>query len=574
MPSPARYQWRVRAWLQRLTLAIIPPGLPLADLLRARFFVGAHLAAMPLMVLSVPAYALTGLWGQALGAVVMLVTSLVSLSWFHRTGRIAGPMRLSLLAMTAMFAVAALAQTPVDITNVSFLSAIPLLAGFSLGRDEAKRWVVGELLLGLLVIWAGSAGYSLPVRDESPWVSAAINFGIMVLMLWWFARAYDSINARAFTELTEAQQAKTTFLATISHEIRTPMNGVLGVTEAMLTEPMAPHQQENLRLIQRSGKLLVALINDLLDLTKAEAGKLSIERYDFDLRRVLDDVRALFEPAAQQKGLALKVHLSDEVPLALRGDGMRLTQVLNNLVSNAVKFTPQGEVMVRVQTSGPLRLRFEVRDTGIGIEPALEQKLFTAFQQGDGSTTRRFGGSGLGLALAQQLVTMMGGHIDVESVPAQGTCFSFTLDFEPSARPLLELTPPQGLPVTSLTAGVVLVVDDNPINLAVAAQLVEKSGFSARKASSGLEAVSLLSKTNDVTLVLMDCHMPEMDGFEATERIRALKTVKTGLPIIALTASTLPEDLEACRRSGMNDVLIKPVALATLSTVLHRFTGA
>ena len=560
--------------IHRLTLAATPAGLTGAALLRARFFIGAHFTAMPLMLLSIGAYAFSGLWGQVVTTSLMFVTSVGCLVWHRRSGKLEGPTRASLHGVTLMFAGAALAQTPVDITNVCFLAAVPLLAAFTLGRNEALQWALGELVIGLLVLFAASHGYSLPFRDETPWLSAALNFSLMVFVLWGFARAYDAVNLRAFAELHEAQRAKTTFLATISHEIRTPMNGVLGVTEAMLTEPMAPHQQENLRLIQRSGKLLVALINDLLDLTKAEAGKLTIERYDFDLRRVLDDVRALFEPAAHQKGLALKVHLSDEVPLALRGDGMRLTQVLNNLVSNAVKFTPQGEVMVRVQAAGPLRLRFEVRDTGIGIEPAVEQKLFTAFQQGDGSTTRRFGGSGLGLALAQQLVTMMGGHIDVESVLARGTCFSFTLDFEPSARALLELTPPQGLPATSLSAGVVLVVDDNPINLAVAAQLVEKSGFRARKAASGPEALSLLSKTNDVTLVLMDCHMPEMDGFEATERIRALTTVKTGLPIIALTASTLPEDLEACRRSGMNDVLIKPVALATLSTVLHRFSGS
>ncbi len=552
---------------------MIPAGLSSAELLRARFFVGAHVTALPVMLVCVPVYGLSGLWGQMVMTLLMLVTSVVCLLWFRHGSNLVGPTRLSLHGMTAMFAGAALAQTPVDVTNVCFLSAMPLLAGFTLGRQEAFRWVVAELIIGLLVLWAGSAGYSLPIRDDTPWVSASINFVIMVLMLWWFARAYDSINARAFTELTQAQQTKTTFLATISHEIRTPMNGVLGVTEAMLTEQMTPHQRENLQLIQRSGKLLVALINDLLDLTKAEAGKLSIDRYDFDLRRVLEDVQALFEPIANKKGLALTVRLADDVPLALRGDGMRLTQVLNNLISNAVKFTQSGEVSLLVRAKGPLQVQFEVRDTGIGIAPDLVPKLFTAFQQGDGSTTRRFGGSGLGLALAQQLVTMMGGRIEVDSAVAQGSRFVFTLVFEPSSRALLELTPPQGLPLASLKAGVVLVVDDNPINLAVAAQLVEKSGFTARKAASGPEAVSLLSTSNDVTLVLMDCHMPEMDGFEATERIRALKTVKEGLPIIALTASTLPEDLEACRRSGMNDVLIKPVALATLSSMLHRFTG-
>ncbi|MBL8935653.1 MAG: response regulator [Archangium sp.] len=564
----------MHSWIERLTLAALPQGLSSAELIRARFFVGAHFLAMPLMVLSTLAYAASGLWGQVVTTSAMFVISLVALVWHRRSRKLQGPTRLSLHGITAMFAGAALAQTPVDITNVCFLAVVPLLAAFTLGRNEALRWALGELVIGLVVLWAAAQGYSLPLRDDTPWLSTALNFALMVLVIWAFARAYDDVNVRAFGELQEAQQAKTTFLATISHEIRTPMNGVLGVTEAMLAEPVTPAQRENLQLIQRSGKLLVALINDLLDVTKAEAGKLTIDRHDFDLQRVLDDVRALFEPMAQQKGLSLSLQLETGVPLALRGDGMRVTQVLNNLVSNAVKFTPRGEVTVEVHATGPLRLRFEVRDTGIGMAPDLVPKLFTAFQQGDGSTTRRFGGSGLGLALAQQLVTMMGGHIEVESTPGRGSRFGFTLQFEPSSRTLVELTPPHGLSLASVKAGVVLVVDDNPINLAVAAQLVEKSGFLARKAASGSEALSLLSASNDVTLVLMDCHMPEMDGFEATERIRALATVKASLPIIALTASTLPEDLEACRRSGMNDVLIKPVALSTLSTVLHRFSTA
>ncbi|MDX2014202.1 MAG: ATP-binding protein, partial [Myxococcaceae bacterium] len=381
----------------------------------------------------------------------------------------------------------------------------------------------------------------------------------------------DDVNATAYQQLQEAHRAKSTFLATISHEIRTPMNGVLGLTEAMLTEPMPQTQRENLLVVQRSGKLLVSLINDLLDVTKAEAGKLSIDVHDFDVQRVLDDVKALFEPAANKKGLALRFVVGDDVVTGLRGDSMRLGQVLNNLVSNAVKFTDSGEVLVRVTAAALHTLTFEVRDSGPGIDPALLPRLFTAFEQGDGSTTRRFGGTGLGLALAQQLVTLMGGTITVDSSPGHGARFCFTLTFEPGrAAPRRIATPSVEAPAQP-TGRAVLVVDDNPINLAVAAQLVEKAGFSAHKASSGVEALEAV-QSRAFDLVLMDCHMPEMDGFTATERIRAMGSGVSHVPIVALTASTLPEDLEACRRSGMNEVLTKPVSLATLSSVLERLT--
>jgi CheY-like chemotaxis protein/two-component sensor histidine kinase len=338
----------------------------------------------------------------------------------------------------------------------------------------------------------------------------------------------------------------------------------------MLAEPMSPSQRENLLVVQRSGKLLVSLINDLLDVTKAEAGKLTIEAHDFDVARVLDDVKALFEPGANKKGLALRFVLGDDVVTAVRGDSMRLGQVLNNLVSNAVKFTESGEVLVRVMSPTLHTLTFEVRDSGPGIEPSLLARLFTPFEQGDGSTNRRFGGTGLGLALAQQLVTLMGGTITVDSMAGHGARFTFTLTFEPARRAPPATTPPSG-PHAKDTGRLVLVVDDNPINLAVAAQLVEKAGFRAHTAASGVEALEALA-AHDFVLVLMDCHMPEMDGFTATERIRSMPPPVAQVPVVALTASTLPEDLEACRRSGMNEVLTKPVSLATLASVLARLT--
>ena len=554
--------------LQRLTNWFVPTGLTADEALKARFFVNAHLTIAPLLWLSVAAYGWNGAWGQSAASTMMAIASLGSLTWFRRGGSAAGPMRLSLAATALMFSTAALSQSPADITNVCFLAVIPLLSAFSLSRKETTLWIMGVVALGGVVLVAADRGLTVPYADPHPLFSAGFNFLMMVLVLSGFARAYAEVTTQAFHEAQSADRAKTTFLATISHEIRTPMNGVLGLTEAMLTEPMANSQRENLLVVRRSGKLLVSLINDLLDVTKAEAGKLSIDRHDFDLSRVLDDVRALFEPAASAKGLALRIDLEASVPVELNGDSMRLNQVLNNLVNNAVKFTESGEVRVRVRSLGGLRVSFEVTDTGIGITETQLPRLFTAFEQGDGSTTRRFGGTGLGLALAQQLVTLMGGHIEATSAPGKGTRFIFSLSFGQPTRSRLELTPPLGRAVIR-SMSQVLVVDDNPINLTVAAQLVEKAGFLVRKASSAEEALRLLA-AHPIKLVLMDCHMPDVDGFEATERIRALGTDVSRVPIVALTASTLPEDLAQCRRSGMNDVLTKPVSLNALKTVLQR----
>ena len=547
----------------------MPTGLSPAEQVRARFFIRAHFMAVPFLLLSTVLYSLTGVWGQVVLCCAMAATSVGTLWWFRRTGVLHAAVRVSLVVAGLTFGLATLAQTPADVTNVCFLSVIPLLAALTLPRREALGWVAFTVAWGLVVLAAAHHGLVLPHHDPSPFVTNGLNFVLMVLVLWAFVSGYDDVNATAYQQLEEAHRAKSTFLATISHEIRTPMNGVLGLTEAMLTEPMPQAQRDNLLVVQRSGKLLVSLINDLLDVSKAEAGKLTIDVHDFDVQRVLDDVKALFEPAANKKGLGLRFVVGDEVVTALRGDSMRLGQVLNNLVSNAVKFTQSGEVLVRVTSPALHTLTFEVRDSGPGIDAALLPRLFTAFEQGDGSTTRRFGGTGLGLALAQQLVTLMGGTITVDSSPGDGARFCFTLAFEPGRPTQL---PRDAVEVAARPTGrAVLVVDDNPINLAVAAQLVEKAGFSAHKAASGLEALAAI-EARAFDLVLMDCHMPEMDGFTATERIRAMPGAVSRVPIVALTASTLPEDLEACRRSGMNEVLTKPVSLAALSSVLERLT--
>ena len=362
-------------------------------------------------------------------------------------------------------------------------------------------------------------------------------------------------------------QTKTNFLANVSHELRTPMNGVLGLTDLLLTSELSPAQRDQLELLQRSGRSLVTLLNDLLDMSKVEAGKMELDPVDFDLRRQLEDLRALHEPVARARGLTLTLEGSD-LPSAVRGDALRLRQVLNNLLNNAIKFTPSGSVTLSVREAPPGLFHFEVKDTGIGIAKDVLPRLFSAFAQAEAGITRRYGGTGLGLALSRELVALMGGTLGVESLEGKGTTLRFTIALTPSVGALVEA--PE-VPAVRPSADVhpVLVVDDNPINLRVACGLVEKAGYRTLTATNGAEALGVV-QAQPVFLVLMDCHMPVMDGYEATERIRALDGDVAMVPVIALTASAMPEELERCRRAGMNDCLIKPVTLAMLERSLGR----
>ncbi|MCA2980326.1 MAG: response regulator, partial [Myxococcaceae bacterium] len=328
--------------------------------------------------------------------------------------------------------------------------------------------------------------------------------------------------------------------------------------------------REKQSLVRESGQMLVALVDDILDASKLEAGKLTVTPSDFDLRALLQEVTGLHRGAAQLKGVGLSLTVEGALPKTVRGDGLRLRQVLSNLVSNAVKFTERGEVRVVVgqASSEPLRLRFSVADTGIGIPAAALGRLFTPYEQADSTTARRFGGTGLGLALSRDLVRLMGGDITVESVEGVGTRFCFELPLEVGLM-ALAASAPDVTPVDERSPLPVLVVDDNPLNQKVACSLVEKVGYRAEVADNGLQALELV-QARRYLLVLMDCQMPVMDGFAATQRIRGLDGDVSMTPIVALTAAAMPEELEACKRAGMNECLTKPVSLAALKLVLQR----
>jgi signal transduction histidine kinase/ActR/RegA family two-component response regulator len=552
---------------ERLIATLTPPGITdPAETDQIRLLIRAWLWLTPLLVVFLGLYALNGMRFQVAAQCLTLLAGGCLLAGL-RLGLPLGLVVEGSLAVTAVsLPVSALGQTPFDPSSVFFLAIVPLAATFVGGLRRGARWGLMVAVLGLTALELGRRGVLVSDPDPAPSLTMSLNFVIEIVLGLALARTYTEERERALGQARAADRAKSIFLANVSHEIRTPMNGVVGMTEVLLQDQLTVAQRAQLEVIQRSGRALVLLINDLLDVARLEEGRLELVEVRFDLRTLVADVAELYAPLASAKRLALRVALEAGTPASVRGDALRIRQVLSNLLSNAVKFTLQGTVALEVRREGALT-RFSVLDTGPGIPEAVRPRLFQRFEQGDASATRRAGGTGLGLALSREFVRLMGGTLEHDARHAPGSRFTFAvaLPDAPDAQEPFDAF--QRLPRGS---GRVLVVDDNPINLAVARSLVGNAGFQVSTACNGREALEAAEAT-DWSLVLMDLQMPEMDGLEAARRIRSLAGRRGQVPIIALTASAMPEEMAACRAAGMNEVLSKPIELGALCAVLQRY---
>lgn len=515
-----------------------------------------------------------------------------------------------IIAVTvALVTIAALRRTGLTSPSMVWYPVALVMAVMTLTRRAVRIWLA--VMLGCYVYIA----YRQPVENWDPqrgsiaFFTAIRALGLVALYVFVEAFARTRVTALATAEQTEqrlrrtadelsalsgaltraharaetarraaegAAAAKGAFLANMSHEIRTPMNAVLGVGTLLEGTLLTEQQRVYVQTLQSSGTALLAIIDDILDFSKLDAGKLPLLAQPFNLHEVVVETGNLLRVTAQAKSLALDVELAETVPKWVVGDAGRVRQVLVNLLGNAIKFSAQGTVSLRVgpaarlsaTTNGVYPLAIEVCDTGIGMTPAQLKRIFDAFSQADESTTRTYGGTGLGLAISRALVEAMGGTLSVASEPGRGSRFLVEVPVTRAQAP----APQKATAATnSHFAGHVLVVEDNPANQLVVSHLLRRLGLTVTMAGDGREAIEALAGA-EFDVVLMDCHMPGMDGFEATRTIRAAEAEVDGqhVPVIALTASTLADDVQRCHEAGMDGFLAKPLVMdALVETLRH-----
>ena len=387
------------------------------------------------------------------------------------------------------------------------------------------------------------------------------------------------LTASARDEAVEASNAKSVFVATVSHELRTPLSGVIGTAELLLDTELAPDQREYAEIVRSSSEGLLVVINDILDYSKIEAGKLELDPGGFAVSEMIAESCASLLQVAREKGIRLEVHADPDLPGWLYGDAPRLRQVLINLLANAVKFTAEGQVTVQVSatpTTDSTRLRVAVNDTGIGIDDATLARLFQPFTQADNSTARRYGGTGLGLTISARLIELMGGTIGATSTPGVGSEFWFevvlALTDHPEEHPqerFSALGERDAAGNLTDAAPLVLVAEDNPVNQMLAVRQLDKCGYRTEVVANGNEALEATAHTS-YAAVLMDCQMPEMDGYDASRQIRNRERTGEHLPIVATTAHSMSGDRDKCLAAGMDEYLSKPIRTIELRDTLAR----
>ena len=392
---------------------------------------------------------------------------------------------------------------------------------------------------------------------------------------------------RAEEDAEAADRAKSEFIAVVSHEVRTPMNGVLGMARLLLESPLSPEQHEFAKTIVDSGEALLTILNDLLDISKLEAGKMELEHLLFLAHPMVEDTVTVMGSRAREKGVPLNCSIHPDVPVALRGDANRLRQILLNLLSNAIKFTGRGEVSVnvsgRLDDQGRFALEIAVRDTGSGISPDAAEKLFSPYVQASVGVARKYGGTGLGLSISRNLAQLMGGTITLESEVGRGSTFTLIVPFEiadAASEDVVSLTERRAAALEQPSAAGsdlglnLLLVEDNLVNRKVAMGMLDKLGHVVTVVEDGREALDAMDRAGPFDAVLMDRHMPVMDGLEATRRIRAKDSPLCTIPIIGLTAAVTEREIETCLEAGMNDVVPKPIDLDALASALARVAPA
>ncbi len=447
----------------------------------------------------------------------------------------------------------------------------PLLA---LGFGGIRlAWVWTATVFAQLALLAAADRLGIPPVDllsrparELLWGTTLVTITLSTFLVGWI---YEAIKNLTILELEQANRAKSDFLAHMSHEIRTPMTAILGFAEMLEDDKMTLEQAEHVRTIRRNGEHLLAVINDILDLSRVESGRLELEWTAVRPAHLIEEVAALIGPRARARGLDLDVEIDPALPAAIRSDATRLKQIVINLAANAVKFTERGRVRIAARAEGGGFVRFDVEDTGPGIPRDRVERIFDAFAQGDASMSRRFGGTGLGLAISRRLARVLGGDLSVSSEPGRGSTFSLRVPNEPALDSVPRLADDPAAEPTAALRGRVLLAEDGADSRRLLVHLLERWGLEVEIAENGATAIEVARRAHErghpFEAVLMDMQMPEMDGYEATRRLRSAGFAG---PVIALTAHAMAGARDACVAAGCDDYLTKPIDRARLRAAL------